>query len=487
VVTDGKDAPARSALNALDQVRYLVARWLGKTEVDTPLNARLMLATGAPPRPWFLCRDGYLASGLSPAVLRGYAALLLDANAQRMAPFAEEGILAVLGEVSADGPRITLGVPKEPTKNWAALFYLLTNEAYAVRSRVFLSNLQQDAPIDVASRNSLGKPWEDIQKEMDAYWTARSFQPAQISGAPIAPERQYRERPIETAEAQKHVADAKRGTAPDGKELAAEANPDSTNAVALFLAADDEPSTRIARDMLELASKLAPRWGDPHVEIAKLESDLARRIPRFKKALTLKPRDAELWTTLAEAQTQAQLYNDAAVSYRNAERAAANEEERTALAKRRKDYEQSKLDLVAEAKKKAEEEKARELQKLKDEAMERIRAAESKANAQAGPVSGAAPVSWKDLNGGKVPDAMAEGLLERVDCLNGQTMVTVRAGGKSLKLAADLATLVIAGVQPLRLACGVQRPPRPVAVEYFNTPDAKAATAGQAARIEYRK
>jgi hypothetical protein len=199
LVTDGKDPAARQALTSLEQVRHLTARWLAKTEVDTVLGTRLILSTTVPPKPWFLCRDGYLASGLTPETLRGYAALLMEANAQRMPRFAEEGMLDVLAQLSAEGPRIALNVPAQPTKTWAGMFYLLTHEDYASRMRVFLSNLQQDAPIDTASRNSLGKSWADVQTEMDAYWNARSFQPAQLSGAPIAPERQYRDRPIDQA------------------------------------------------------------------------------------------------------------------------------------------------------------------------------------------------------------------------------------------------------------------------------------------------
>jgi len=492
VVTDGKDAVARQALNSLDQVRYLTARWLAKTEVDAVLGVRMVVSTGVPPRPWFLCRDGYLASGLAPVTLRGYATLLLEGNAQRLPAFAEDGMLDVLAQLSADGPRITLGVPAQPTKTWAGMFYLLTSEDYAGRMRVFLSNLQQDAPIDTASRNSLGKPWAEIEKEMDAYWTARRFQPAQLSGAPIAPERQYRERPMDQADAARHAADAKRGTPPPVAELAEDARPESKNAVALVAAGDAEPSTRIAREMFERAAELAPRWAEPHVKLAALESDLARRIPRLKKALTLRPRDALLWETLAEAQTQGQLFNDAAVSYRNAERAAATEEERASIERRRREYEQSKLDLVAAAKKKEAEEKARELEQLKNEALARVRAAEAKANAQlqaSAPksnASGAAPVNWDQLNGGKQPDGKLEGKIERVDCVGNQTRISVRAGTKLVRLNAEPSRLVLAGAGEMKLACGIQRPAREATIEYFVGADAKAGTAGEAARIEFR-
>jgi hypothetical protein len=288
----------------------------------------------------------------------------------------------------------------------------------------------------------------------------------------------------------KPATDAKRGTAPPISELAEDANPESKNAVALVAAADAEPSTRIARDMFTRASEVAPRWAEPHVKLAELESDLARRIPRLKKAVSLRPRDARLWETLAEAQQQAELFNDAAISFRNAERAAADEPERASIERRRREYDQSKLDLIAAVKKKEEEEKQRELQKLKDEALARVRAAETKANAQLQASSNgstAAPVNWTELNGGKAPDAKLEGRLERVDCTGNQTRITVRSGNNVMRLNVDLGTLVITGTGDLRLVCGVQKPPRSAAVEYFTQADAKTSTAGIAARIEFRK
>jgi hypothetical protein len=178
------------------------------------------------------------------------------------------------------------------------------------------------------------------------------------------------------------------------------------------------------------------------------------------------------------------------VSYRNAERAAADETERASIERRRREYEQSKLDLVAAQKKKEEEEKQRELQKLKDEALARVRAADSKANAQLqanATQSNAAPVAWSDLNpSGKVPDGKFEGKLERVDCVGKETRISVRAGRSLMRLNAEPSKLVLAGAGEMTLVCGVQKKPRDVAIEYFTRADAKAGTAGDAVRIDFR-
>ena len=80
-----------------------------------------------------------------------------------------------------------------------------------------------------------------------------------------------------------------------------------------------------------------------------------------------------------------------------------------------------------------------------------------------------------------------QGKLKQVDCLGKQARLVVEDAQHQIVklLVADPAQIVFIGSQQATLGCGVQKP-RPVVVEYFPKPNAKLATAGEVATIEFQ-
>ena len=76
---------------------------------------------------------------------------------------------------------------------------------------------------------------------------------------------------------------------------------------------------------------------------------------------------------------------------------------------------------------------------------------------------------------------------KQVDCLGSQARLVVEGDDhKTVKLlVADPRKVAIDGPRRLTLGCGAQKPRR-VAIEYFPKPNARLATAGEVATIEFQ-
>ena len=98
--------------------------------------------------------------------------------------------------------------------------------------------------------------------------------------------------------------------------------------------------------------------------------------------------------------------------------------------------------------------------------------------------SGQKVEQWWD---GAQPPARIKGKLERVDCLTGAARIAIRTDEKKLVqlLIRNPDKIVIEGGGDKTLGCGTQRPPRNISVGYFPKSDAKTATTGEAAQIEF--
>jgi hypothetical protein len=114
-----------------------------------------------------------------------------------------------------------------------------------------------------------------------------------------------------------------------------------------------------------------------------------------------------------------------------------------------------------------------------------LRAAEAKAN-QGGGASASAdkPVPWWD---GPKPSGKSRGALKQVDCLGKQLRLVIETeDAKTIRLLiADASQVAITGGGEQTLNCGRQ-PGRRVTIEYFPKPNAKLATAGEVASIEFQ-
>lgn len=483
LVTDADGKPAREALARLEQLRHLVARLAGKPEVEPRWPLRILLfkpgrnAAAQPTPTLSLAADAWRGAWpagepLPAAWMEAWARELWESNTPPMEPRYEAALIALFSTLDARATRISLGAPppvEARTQEWALFHMLAANPETQGRFRILLANLQQSAALDIAMKNAYDAEGAKLLAAAPAHLASGQFAAAEWSGAPLNPERDFRARDYDAARAAQFLK------APAGAE----------SAMDLYERALKEPDAQAAEKLLLQASELNPRWAEPHARIAAITAGLGHKIGRMKKALSLDPRRLEWWRSLADWQWQARLYADAQQSWRHAERLAADPELKARIAARGQELARQRIDLETADRLRAEEEKRAELEKLRQEALARIREAENRANAQLNP--GAQPAKVVDWWDGPRPSAKVSGLLERMECLKQGARLHIRDGeGKVTVLhISDPSKIVLSGSGEMDLQCGPQKPARRVMIEYSPKPDARLGTAGEAAFIEF--
>ncbi len=437
VYSSGDDKVAKETLNLLEQFRYTFGTVLGKPELDAVFPVRVVVNKGMKQPP--ITREFLLDLGRT----------FIEDNAGRMPQGIEQGLVVLFSTLQVQGTHVTLGaLPPENERNrdWARVHMLSTGERFSGKLRVLLGNLQKGIAAEPAYSNAFAMKPSEVEKALDAYIAANKFGTAQLNAKPINAQRDFFPKPSE--------------------------GPPSANEARESFAQGDFVKAAIAN----------PKWAAPILEMARKEPAMLKKIDLLKKAASLAPRNAEYWRLLAETQESQKLFPDAAKSWAAADRAAVNDEDRAKFRTARLNLDQQRLDFAAAEKKRIAEEKQRELDRLRDEAMKKIRAAEAKVNRPLDP--GQKVEDWWD---GTQPTAKLKGKLERVDCLTGMARIAVRTEDKKLVqlLIRNPGKIVIEGGGDKTLGCGSQRPPRNISVGYFPKPDAKTATMGEAALIEF--
>jgi hypothetical protein len=514
VWTNGEDDPARRVLVHFDQVRWLLAKTLGKPEVTPLWPVRILVVkpdkTSARYRTpnLRLSRDAY-TGGLNSKdpipvqwTVDFLRALIRDDVRPLPAPY-ENGLIAAMSTMRVEASRITAGEPPaDRNRDWARMHLLALNPEYAGRVKVFFAVLQQGAPGDSAARNAFDKPEAELEKMVDEHLAGGRFETYPISGKAVNPERDYRSYPAHPARAELLLADVLNGAeaqaayrallnsrptaeAFEGAGMLAEAvAKESESARLWYRYALEEKDLEKSRAALRKAMELNPRWAEPHARWASTETDAVRRSIVYKKAAELDPRATPYWIALAEAQQDAKDFSAANQSWRMAERSVSDPAEREKIERRRLEYEQQRLDLEAAERRRKEEEKKRELAELREKELANIRAAEARANAGSKFDPNKKVVEWWDGPTGKP----VTGKLERVDCLNGPARLVIRdtKGRLSQYKVNDPSKVAITGAGELTLSCGPQKPARALRLQFEEAPDAKLATVGNVLLIEFQ-
>lgn len=494
VYSNGSDEAARQVLATFDQARWLLARWLGRTELNPLWPVRITMVKADRNAARYRTpnlrrvRDGYVG-GLTDrdtvpsAWLRDFTRILLRDDTRSIPDSFEVALADLMSTLEVKATTLTVGKPPEPerrTRDWARLHLFCVDPNYSGRVRVLFSNLQQAAPLDNAYRNTFERTERQMEAEVDRYFQAGQFAPQTLSGKPLNPQRDYRPRVLDDERGKVALADVLNrpeayleivnsggaGAAAlegAGQYLAAvEAKSDS--AWAWLKAAEEEKDIDKARKLLLKAMDLNPRWSEPHARLAALEEDPGRKAAIYKRALEVDPRDTNLWIQLAEAQQAAKDFSGAALAWRNAERSTTTESERLKIEARRKAYELERVELEAAERRRLAAEKQQELDRLREEALASIRAAEQRANQGATTEPNRKVVEWWD---GEKPAGAIAGLLERVDCVRGQLKLHLRAEGKLAQLTIVKPNeIAILGGGEQTLGCGIQKPPRRIRVEF---------------------
>lgn len=524
------DKPAREKLMYLEQFRETLRVITGKQEMRMVWPVRILILKNAPvvSAPFALGRDARMmavseSGAFSRDSLKEFARILLYENTTRLPQQVEEGLIELVSTLEVTGTRITLGAPvpvAERSHGWALMQLVTTTPDYRGRSRVMISNLEQSGDFEAACRNAFEKSAKQIEQQTDEYLKSGNFATAPVSGRALSLVRDFKPEQLDPDQPKIALADlllangsaaaaskaytALRGpAAAEGLGLLALKEHKDAEARTLFASAVESKSDS-ARAWLELgrleadpikgradlkkAGELNPGWGEPHFRLAERESDnLEQRAVFLKKAASLDPRNLDYWQALAKTWTSAKNYVEAQKAWAGAERASANEEERSRIHQVRLQSDKERADFEIAERKRIADEHEREQQRVKAMSDSSIREAEESARKRLN-ADGAPPPKaegwWEDMQS----DSKVEGLFQRLDCLGRQSRLVIQtADGKALQFAVrDPSKIVITGGGEKTLSCGAQKPAHKVLVQYLKKPDAKLRTAGEATAIEFR-
>jgi tetratricopeptide (TPR) repeat protein len=531
IYTDAGSKRGRETLGWFDQQRYVLGYMLGKPDLETEKPIRIVLLKNSKERAEYPAagpliegreRWAILLTADAPIpreVFREAARLLLESNAGRMPVPVERGLADVLSTIQVNGTHVTLGAAlpaNERNREWARMHLFVTNADYYAKLRILLYNLQKGVDEDAAYPNSFGKPRAEIDKEVDRHMSASTYETASVDGKALDVMRDYRdEEPLTSGDVQLALADLLLGDKSrevyaemvSRKENLAEAH-EGLALLALREKRDDdarqnfaaaiqagtpsprsyleyaklEPDNTKALAALDKALKLNPKLAETYVLIGRRQSDNIKRIQYLEKAAQLSPRDAARWEELAKACLEEKVFEKAAQAWRNAEQAATTPEERARMSAARVAIDQQRLDWQEAERKRLAAEREIEIRKLKAEALAELRATEARINKG----RGAAPEKVEPWWDGPKPEGRLAGDLKRVECIGNRMRLVVEAEDHKLTrlLIPDPAHVAILGASSETLACGPQKVRR-IVVEYFPKRDARSATVGEVATIQF--
>ncbi len=533
VFSNAGERPAREKLMYLEQFRETLRVITGKEEMRMVWPVHLIIFKNAAdmpavPKQFKLGRDARMAAiteagGLSTDSLKELARLLLYENTNHLPPQLEKGLIELVSTVQIDGPRITLGAPvpeAERSPGWALMHLVTVNPAYAGRSSVMISNLEQSGDFDAACHNAFEKTGAQIQQQADDYLKAGNFPTAFISGRALSLTRDFK--PVQLGAEDVRVAQADLLYATGHLAEAATAykalhGAEASEGIALMQLDDQkdrearttmqaaiDAGSKSARAWLELgrlqsdsdelkkAAELNPRWAEPYYQLADIDpavdkEHLEQRAALLKKAAALDPRSMDYWTALAKTDEAAKDFTDAQKAWSGAERAAATDQEREHIRKIRLDVQAKRFDEEAAERKRAHDEEEADIARVKAQSDAAIHASEDAARRKMNP-NGAAvpkPQAWYEA---PTANSSVQGVFQRLDCLDTRARLVIQtADGKTTQLLmADPSQVSLGGGGEKTFSCGAQKQARHVTVHYNAKPDAKLKTVGEVVAIEFQ-
>jgi len=528
------DAPQQKFLTTLgeaEQLRFVLGRLLGIDDLQANPKVRLVIfkdardasQSGAAPSPFLVegrdRRAIVLTGGLPLAAdsIRQLTRMFIERNTGRLPPEFERGLESFLTTLQVNGAHVRWGAPPpNPDRDWARIALLATDPEYAGRVGILLFNLQKGAADVPAYHNAFNRTKADIEAAVDRFWAARQFVPADAPSRSLNAQRDFDVHQLDPDVADLELADlltpqseaayqrliAKNvrlvdcyeglalmalrrndsGSAGEylGKAIAA----GSRNAAILVRYARLEKDPEKARAALRQAVEADLNSAEAHHEYAARLSG-PDQIKELQAAAKLAPQNMEYQADLARAYLAAKQFAAAARAWTAAEQAATNDVDREKMIQARLQIESQRLDAEEAERKRQREEERRDVERLKAEAIARIRAAEAKANGT--PLDSATvakAVPWWE--GPRAPNRVA-GTLRQVDCLGTQLRLVIFTQDKKTVrlLIPDLSNVAVKG-DPVSFACGVQKP-RQVVIDYTPKFDAKLGTSGEVAGIDLQR
>jgi len=526
VMTDAGARNGRETMVRFEQFRNALGQIVGEDDFETPLPLRIFVFKNAQgwtsTAPLTEGRDRYAIvlgekSAVTPEIYSELTRLFLKSNTTQMPPAFERGLVAFFSTFEVNGIRITAGKPPaKPDLDWARIHLMVADPDYYGKIRVLLYNLRHGVADDPAYRNAFSKSAAEVEAAVKKHFAAGNFQTTSLPSRPMAegdfPERQVSATEISLARAdllvgaqsaaeyrkllQGHekVAEAEEGlgllalrerrTDEARQNFASAVEAGSTSARCYIEYAKLEPDRDKAEDALRKAAGINPKLAEPFALMAARDTDPRQRLMHWKAATERDPRNTKYWRSLAETYLDENNYGEAGKAWRGGEQAATDPAERERFHRARMLVEQQRLDHEEAEKRQEAEEKARELARLKTQALADLHKAEAKYS-DGTPVGADKPVPWWE---GPKPEGKVSGTLKQVDCLpKQQARLSIEdAAHKLVKLlVADPSKVVYTGNGEVSLGCGAQKP-RKITVEYFPKANARLATAGEVATIEFQ-
>ncbi len=526
VMTDAGARSGRETMVRFEQFRNALGQIVGEDDFETPLPLRIFVFKNAQgwtsAAPLTEGRDRYAIvlgekSAVTPEIYSELTRLFLKTNTTQMPPAFERGLVAFFSTFEVNGIRITAGKPPaKPDLDWARIHLMVADPDYYGKIRVLLYNLRHGVADDPAYRNAFSKSAAEVEAAVKKHFAAGNFQTTSLPSRPMAegdfPERQVSATEISLARAdllvgaqsaaeyrkllQGHekVAEAEEGlgllalrerrTDEARQNFASAVEAGSTSARCYIEYAKLEPDRDKAEDALRKAAGINPKLAEPFALMAARDTDPRQRLMHWKAATERDPRNTKYWRSLAETYLDENNYGEAGKAWRGGEQAATDPAERERFHRARMLVEQQRLDHEEAEKRQEAEEKARELARLKTQALADLHKAEAKYS-DGTPVGADKPVPWWE---GPKPEGKVSGTLKQVDCLpKQQARLSIEdAAHKLVKLlVADPSKVVYTGNGEVSLGCGAQKPRR-ITVEYFPKANARLATAGEVATIEFQ-
>ena len=526
VLTDAGPRAGRETMVRFQEFRHALGQLVGEQDLETAQPVRILVFKNAKgwtsPAPLTEGRDRFAIvlqekGAVSPAVYRELTRLFLKSNTAQMPPAFEHGLVEFLSTFEVSGIRITVGAPPGtgPDLDWARVHLLVVNPEYFGRIHVLLYNLRKGVDEDPAFRNAFGKGRAEIEVQAKQHLAAGNFGTTSLSSRPMAeadfPEKQISEADVRLARAdllagsqsaadyegllRDHVkvAEAEEGLGllalrdhrndEARRHFAAATEAGSSSARCFIEYAKLEPDNEKATQALLRAAGINPKLDEPFVLMAQRDTDPPKRLAHWKAATERNPRNPSYWQALADCYLADHNYAEAAKAWKEGEQSATDPAERQRMHQARMSIEQQRLDYEEAEKRRQAEEDARELDKLKAQARAEVHALEAKANGGA-PKSDPKAVPWWE---GPAPSGKLSGNLKQVDCLGKQARLLVEGEDRKIVklLVTDPGQIAISGGGEQSLGCGVQKARR-VTIEYFPKPNARLATVGEVATIEFQ-
>ncbi|MCL5742420.1 MAG: hypothetical protein M1541_00635, partial [Acidobacteria bacterium] len=281
VLSDAGGRTAGRTMAYCEQLRNALGLAFGKPDLTAVWPIRIAVFRDARTRAAYPAgvldgRDAHMGALVANApVPREFAAAIVSVflrdNTAALPPSIEKGLIALFSTLDVKGVRVTLGAPPPPAErdlDWARMQMLATNADYSGRLRVMLGNLARGAGLAASLINAFGRSAAALDKQAAAYLAGGNFQTVAVSARPIKADEDFFPKKVPPERVKEMLADLSGAPLPEK----------TPGARTLVEAAAKEKDPLKARGLLDKAIQLNPRWAEPHVRLAMLETDADARI-----------------------------------------------------------------------------------------------------------------------------------------------------------------------------------------------------------------